>query len=787
MHSPADETRTHVGLSPLCNFVLCFICATAFLCIGLVYDQQQPDAPAALTGELTIDASIGYAGSNACAQCHASQVDAWRRSQHAKAMQTASDQSVSGDFNNTRADHFGSRARFFRKDGRFFVETEGADGVSAEFEVAYTFGVEPLQQYLTRFPHGRVQALPFAWDTRQPSAGGQRWFHLYPDQAIPSGDALHWTGAQQNWNFMCADCHSTDVQKKYDDKTKRFSTTFTEIGVGCESCHGPASGHIAWANKGKQAVVELKGFGSVAARRATPDWTPDPVTGSPVNGVARPIGGELDTCGVCHTRRLQFAEGWRPGKPLADFYRPTFLMPDLFDFDGQGREEVFNLSSFQQSKMHARGVVCSDCHEPHSGRLRADGSAVCAQCHLPEKFDAISHSGHKTSAGQPDCISCHMPSSTYMVVDMRHDHSFRIPRPDLSLSLGTPNACNDCHKDKPAAWAASAIEKWFGPNRKGFQTYAPAFHAASMDHPDARKLLLDVARSNETPSLARATALTLLKPRASRETLAHAAQSLQDADPMVRIAALDHLEAIPHNLRWRHGAALLSDPVRAVRIQAAYALAEGAPAGANQLEQDAFAIASAGYIAAERFNADRADARTKLARFYARQGKASEAEAEYLAALNLDASISPRVDLADFYRALGREAEAEELLRKTIVQAPLAAAPHHALGLAMIRARRYEDALGALKQAYELEPTQARYAYVYAIALESMGRTGEAIPVLREILQNSPSHVDTLRALLRIALISRDFANALGHAQRLAVLLPDDVSLAPLVKQLRQR
>jgi tetratricopeptide (TPR) repeat protein len=787
MQSPADERHSPVGLSALRLLLLSFICAAAFLCIGLVYGEQSPGPPAAFIGALTSDASTGYAGSNACAQCHASQVIAWRGSQHSKAMQIASKQSVSGDFDNARAEHFDSRARFFQKYDRYFMETDGVDGTSAEFEIAYTFGVEPLQQYLTQLPDGRVQALPFAFDTRPKSAGGQRWFHLYPDQAIPAGDALHWTGAQQNWNFMCADCHSTDVWKNYDAKLNRFSTTFSEISVGCESCHGPASGHIAWAKQGKHASSELKGFESIAAKRATPDWTPDPVTGSPAHGVARPVGGELDTCGVCHTRRLQFAEGWRPGKPLADFYRPALLTPDLFELDGQMRDEVFNLSSFQQSKMHAKGVVCSDCHDPHSGKVRASGSAVCAQCHLPEKFDTISHSGHKTSAGQPDCISCHMPSRTFMVVDARHDHSFRIPRPDLSVSLGTPNACNDCHNDKPAAWASSAIEQWHGPNRKGFQTYAPAFHAASTDHPEARRLLLEVANNNETPSLARATALTLLKPRPSRDTLAAATQAFQDADPIVRIAALDLFEALPHDQRWRQASKLLMDPVRAVRIQAAFTLAEGAPASASQSERDSFKHASAEFIAAERFNADRADARTRLARFYARQGKAKEAEEEYLAALNLDASISPRVDLADFYRAFGREADSEALLRQTIAMEPLAAAPQHALGLAMIRAKRYQDALGALKQAHELEPTQARYSYVYAIALESMGRTPEALHVLQATLQNSPSNVDTLRALLRLYLASRDYANALGYTQRLAILLPDDASLAPLVKQLQQR
>lgn len=103
--------------------------------------------------------------------------------------------------------------------------------------------------------------------------------------------------------------------------------------------------------------------------------------------------------------------------------------------------------------MNAHGVACSDCHDPHSQKLRAPGNAVCAQCHLSVKFDVPEHHRHKPGTKGGECASCHMPTVTYMVVDPRHDHAMRIPRPDLSVKLGTPNACNDCHKDKKPSWA----------------------------------------------------------------------------------------------------------------------------------------------------------------------------------------------------------------------------------------------------------------------------------------------------------------------------------------------
>ena len=569
--------RPTVQLGWIRALAFALIGAASVLAVGIVHGQSSPKLNNSI-GTLAPDAPAGYAGSAACAQCHAAETSAWAHSQHSQAMQPATPISVLGNFSDARAEHFGSRARFFRNGDRFLAEIEGKDGKQAEFGVDYTFGVEPLQQYLTTFPDGRIQALPYAWDTRPQDKGGQRWIHLYPDEAIPPGDVLHWTGGQQNWNFMCADCHSTAVRKNYDPSTNRFDTNFAEVSVGCESCHGPAKGHVTWATGGRPPDQQDKGFASAAAKRPIPDWTPDPVTGSPSHGVTRPAGDEVETCGTCHSRRAQFGEGFEPGKPLADFYRPTVLSPGLFEDDGQMRDEVFNYSSFQQSKMHAKGVICSDCHDPHTSKLKADGSEVCSQCHLPQKFAAISHTGHPQGQGQPDCIACHMPSRTYMVVDIRHDHSFRIPRPDLSSTLGTPNTCNTCHSDKPASWAAASIERWHGPVRKGFQTYAPAFHAARTNRPDARPLLLQVTKDRETPAIARATALTLLQSLPSPDVDFQMADGLSDKDPLVRMAALGGLGTVPPDQRWRRASPLLADPVRAVRLQAAQVLAEGPPA-----------------------------------------------------------------------------------------------------------------------------------------------------------------------------------------------------------------
>ena len=451
------------------------------------------------------------------------------------------------------------------------------------------------------------------------------------------------------------------------------------------------------------------------------------------------------------------------------------------------KDEVFNTSSFQQSKMFAKGVMCTDCHDPHRATLKAAGGEVCSQCHSPQRFATQAHTGHDSGPLAPDCIACHMPVRTFMVIDQRHDHSFRIPRPDLTVKFRVPNTCSSCHADRDTAWAAAAVERWHGPVRKGFQTYAEAFHASRLDLPEARNLLIKVAQGASTPAIARATALLLLRDKPSTTVVAEISRGLRDGEPMVRIGALTALEPLPQEVRWTLAKDTLSDSVRAVRMQAASTLADVPPAGLNPADRAALEKAAQEYIAAREFNADRAEERSNLASFFARQGKPGLAEQEYLAAIRLaPRQVPPRVDLADLYRALGREPEAERLLRETISEVPEAAAPHHALGLALIRQKRYGEAIQSLKRATELEPEQARYSYVYAVALQSAGHEEEARQVLGHALTANPSNVDILTVLLQDSLRSRNLKEALAYAERLRILRPGDTDFAQFTDRLKR-
>jgi predicted CXXCH cytochrome family protein len=748
-----------------------------------------------LTGASSGESASSFVGSETCAGCHRTQAELWRPSQHALAMQHATDKSVLGDFNDASFDHYSVHSRFFRKDGKFLVETDGADGKLATFEVKYTFGVDPLQQYLVEFPDGRLQALSLAWDSRTNESGGQRWFHLYPNEKIEHDDVLHWARLNQNWNFMCAGCHSTGVRKNYDAANDRFTTSFAEVSVGCEACHGQGSSHVAWA-KAQQSWWPFgkrddprRGLLVRFDERRDVAWPIDPKTGNARrNFTPALVRKEVETCGLCHARRGEFSEDWVPGRWLSDTHVVSPLARGLYEADGQMRDEVYNYGSFKQSKMFAAGVTCGDCHEPHGAKLRASGDGVCLQCHAPDKYAAVAHHHHADAREPLACASCHMPARTYMVVDRRHDHGFRIPRPDLSAKLGTPNSCNDCHADKSPEWAAAAIEGWHGPTRKGFQTYAQAFHAARTDAADAAALLAAVASNGNTPTIARASALSELGSRLSPAALNLARNGLADPDPMVRIAALDVLEHVPAAQVWQLVSPLLSDSSRGVRIRAAALLAPVPAASQPPADREAFERAAAEFIAAQRLNADRPEARSALATFLARRGRAAEAETEYKAALRLSPQFTPAaINLADLYRQLGRDGDGEGLLRTAIEASPRDAGLHHALGLVLTRLKRPDAALDALRRATELEPERARYAYVYAVALHSAGRRDEAMAALKEILARHPGDRDTLLALIGFSRDAGNFSTALDYAERLARIAPDDPNVPMLVQMLRRQ
>jgi len=506
-----------------------------------------------------------YVGSEACSDCHTEAAEAWKGSHHAKAWTKASPDNVLGDFDDTTFTQNGIMTRFYRDADRYMIETDGPTGRVIRYPVHSVVGIEPLQQYLLETEDGKLQSFDVVWDTEE-----KRWYHLYPDQELFAGDGLHWTGPYKNWNARCAECHATDFEKNYTPADRSYASTQAEIGVGCEACHGPGEAHVAWANN--LEVTQTPWTGPTGSNLTETGLTLDLGAGGEVY---------LQQCAGCHARREPFEAGNpQPGTPFHDAYRLSTLREGAYHADGQILDEVYVYGSFLQSKMYAKGVTCNSCHEPHSAQLRDTGNGLCTQCHseagnkdfptLSRKiYDDPSHHFHEAGSEGAQCKSCHMIERNYMVADGRRDHSFRIPRPDLSVETQSPNACTDCHSDQTANWAAEAVSQWYPDSKNRGPHYGQIIAAGRNNLTGEADNLADLAEYTALPGIVRATALEMLHRAATPELATRLAPLLKDSDPLVRAAAVGVQRGALETERPVRLAALLGDPVKTVRIAAA--------------------------------------------------------------------------------------------------------------------------------------------------------------------------------------------------------------------------
>lgn len=737
-----------------------------------------PSQPSAPPGESRTEPR--YLGTAICASCHAEQAHAWRGSVHDLAMQSPDGLELPGfDGRSLRA---GQERFTFRHDAEgYVVDVNTSEAISgtvprtASYRVRYLFGVRPLQQVLLDVGKGQLQALSVAWDTRPKAVGGQRWFYLYPGEQIPPGDALHWRGPQFNWNHMCADCHSTGVQKNYQRSTRSYATHYEEIDVGCEACHGPGSEHARAVESG-QPLASANGFRSLL-RGPSRRWVlPE---GAPIahlerdgqTGPAIAKSTELETCAPCHSRRSDLgpASAGALDHGYADRYRLALIEDPLYFADGQIEDEVFEYGSFVQSRMYHAGVTCSDCHDPHALELRAPGNELCGRCHRPEVFDTPAHHFHAAGSRAAACVSCHMPARTYMQLDERHDHRFGLPRPELSEAIHAPDACTGCHTQRSQRWAAEQIRERREPRADA--GFARTLQAARVRLPGAeaqlRALLADAAQ----PAMARASALAELANDPGTPLLSALNAALGDRDALVRRAAVGASATEPPLERDHALARLLQDPARSVRIEAASILVGQDPAEFGPATRKAFPAALAEYTATQEYIADRAEGLNALANLRRMAGDVTAAEALLVEALERDPTFSGTyVNLADLYRATDREPLATQVLERGLESATDRALLHYALGLSYIRSGRKSDALRQLERASRLGPRVVRYSYVYAVSLHDAGRPRPALDVLRAALQQAPGNAELLSALLDYSREADLPAEAAGYARRLAEL-----------------
>ncbi len=709
-----------------------------------------------------------YVGSEKCKSCHEQEYADWKGSDHDKAMMIASDSTVLANFDTTFVSS-GVTSRFYKKEGGFFVNTEGPGGEYGDFKIVYTFGIRPLQQYIVEFPKGRYQCLRTAWDTEK-----NKWFDLYPDMKVVHDEWIYWTQGGLNWNTMCSDCHSTLVKKNYDPVRESYHTTYAIINVSCEACHGPGKEHvgITSSEEYKQNPESFTDIGKLYMKKyAMPNKL-------------------VDDCARCHSLRTQFTEFYDYSGEFMDHYAPDWLRDEVYFGDGQILGEVYVYGSFIQSKMHSKYITCTNCHNIHSLTLKfsLEDNQLCLQCHEPPKYNTEKHHFHKQGTEESLCISCHMPGRYYMGNDFRRDHSFRVPRPDLSVKYGVPNTCNTtgCHDDKTAEWASDAIVKWYGPDRAKHFSEALAFGRTR--DPQSIPALIELAADTTQPGIARASAVMYLRETSNLAAFNTITKLLKDSDPIVRYYSARSIDMLVPQEKAKFLAPLLSDKVRSVRISAVGSMIDVPKNLLNLKEKANYDSAFKEYWTGLQVRADFPGGQMELARYYERTGNIPMAEKAYLKAIALDSHFNPaRLNLASIYYSQKRFDEAEVLFKKIIEQEPEFGQAYYSVGLLLAEQNKMQEALEYLKTASEKMNFNDRVFYNYGLVLQKLGRDKEAESVFKKGLEINPGSEAILYAMSYLYFQQKRLKEAEPLLEKLVTINPRNGQYLQMLNAIRQQ
>lgn len=658
-----------------------------------------------------------YVGNKACIACHETEHKEWTGSHHDMAMKHASPESVLGDFDDVTMKFRNESFRFYKKGAEYWADLKDRNGEFKAYQIKFTFGFEPLQQYMVEFDDGRVQLIPYAWDSRSKEQGGQRWFYLYPE-FTDNTDEFFWLNTGQNWNYMCADCHSTNLKKGYDAKTNAYNTTWSEINVSCEACHGPASEHIAWS-KSQSTSRENKGFEQILTK-AVKQWKAEKGKSTLVPEKVHPTQQVL-VCAQCHSRHTQISDNdhVKSGE-FGDRYLLSLLEPNLYYADGQIYDEDYVYGSYLQSKMAQAGVVCTDCHNPHTAKLKIPQEAVCLQCHQAESYNTPEHHKHQMGSTGAQCVNCHMPETTYMQVDPRRDHRWHVPKASLEHKIQSPDACLSCHQDKDQSWSAKHNKAWFGELHQDEYGFAPVFFAAANEYQNLGEALSHIAQNYQYSNIVRASALARLEQYPDTNGLIAVARSIKHEDSNIRLGAIYGARGLPEKEQWGALYPLLSDKVLAVRSEASALLARQWSTLSSE-QKSALQPALDEYLMVQQFNADRGASHLNISNIYRYQGNNKKAESALLKGIEIESYFAPNyLNLSDLYRQLGKNTQAVKVLKQGAIAQPKDSNIPYSLGLAYIREKNATEAIKQFQTAVSITPQNAYYHYVLGLSAKNI-------------------------------------------------------------------
>ena len=693
--------------------------------------------------------SVDYVGDQSCKKCHATEFKEWKQSHHYMSMLPPNDSTVVGDFNNVTFTADGVTSRFYKKGFKYFINTEGDDGKNHDFEVKYIFGFTPLQQYLIQFPGGRMQVPRLSWDVNK-----KQWFNQYAGQNIPSHDWLHWTGNAQNWNTMCATCHSTNLRKNYDIKTDTYKTSYSIINVSCESCHGAGKEHVDFINGDYKSGERVTGSFMKLAKNSKQTE-------------------EINTCAPCHARISEINASHINSQEIMDNYIPQIPDTEFYHADGQVNDEDYIYTSFLQSRMYHKGVTCSNCHNPHSVKLKRMGNQTCTLCHIPTKYDVPTHTFHKKGTAAAECKNCHMPGKLYMGNDLRHDHSFRVPRPDLSVKYGTPNACSNCHKDKSEKVLANAIIKWYGPKR--VYHFAEDLIPGSRLDSQSEKHLTSLIDNKFVPKIIKATATFYLGSIPTQTSLNTILPRLASNDAQIRYRALRSLATFPVESWIEAVGPLLSDKVRSVRIAAAdlYITIPLDQVPENYLKS--FKAAQIELEKSLRFQTDFSTGNVMLADYYLKLKDYPNAEKFYLRGLKKDINMNyALLNLSSVYNAQGKNKEALNALKLAIKNDATNERIYYNMALLYHEMNDIPAAEKSFAKAVELKTRNPRVYYNYGLLLLQNKKSKQAEVILLKGIALNPSDPELYYALTYVHVESNSKEKALKTGIKLKQLDPNN-------------
>ncbi|WP_445738485.1 tetratricopeptide repeat protein [Mariniflexile sp.] len=531
--------------------------------------------------------------------------------------------------------------------------------------------------------------------------------------------------------------------------------------MNCEACHGP----------GKQHLDDVRRLGDKYASTGTMHMT--------LNTAPKDL---VDQCARCHMRREQFSEAFNFEGTMLDHYFPQLIEEPTYYADGQILDEDYVYGSFVQSKMYKNNVACNNCHDSHSLKLKFTGNALCAQCHVPDKYNTTKHHFHKMGTDAALCINCHMPGKYYMGNDFRRDHSFRVPRPDLSLKYGTPNACTGCHK-KDDKWAWETFQKLYGTVDSIH--FSDKLIPGITRQPNGHVGLLDLINDKSETEIVRASAVKALSGYNAETFINQYLSWLNDRSAVVRGATVDVLSEINNTNYVNSFLPLLKDPKRSVRIKAFYALS-----GLNESNVPEVYKASYEKVKKEFFthldtNSDFVGGRVKRANYYIKRGEIEKGIAGYESALAIDnINNQARLTLANLYYNIKNYKKAEETFKTVIVQEPDYGPTYYSLGLMYAELNQTNEAIAQLNKAVIKMPENTRVYYNLSLLYDKKNDQKNAEKILVKGLKIDANNESILYALAYHYSKYGQANKAKNILTRLVQLYPNNTQYASFLQQL---